>query len=367
MSGSASSSKSISFFPAQSWVHFVAGGTGGMCGAIATAPFDLVKTRLQSDLYDGSGGKKDLKGKGKEVVGPSRSGIRRAWVHFRETGGILRDIYKYEGPRALFKGLGPTLVGVVPARSINFFTYGNGKQMYAHYLNDGKENPAIHLLAGFTAGLATATFTNPIWVVKTRLQLENSQREPSSAKPSTSHASSSSTASTSSRHVSSTSSIRTANAYSTAAIPQKTTSVIVIRQILKNEGIKGYYRGLSASYLGCAEGTLQWTLYEQFKRLGRRDGKEVGTIQQMLASGGAKLIATAITYPHEVVRTRLRQAPPANGELKYKGLWQTFRVIAMEEGVVAFYGGMSAHLMRVIPNAVVMFYVYEGALKLFQK
>lgn len=29
-----------------------------------------------------------------------------------------RDVYKFEGPTALFKGLGPTLVGVVPGRYV---------------------------------------------------------------------------------------------------------------------------------------------------------------------------------------------------------------------------------------------------------
>ncbi len=66
MSQQASSSKSV--LPANSWLHFVAGGVsvcsalhfilltdvsvlGGMCGAIVTSPFDVVKTRLQSDLF----------------------------------------------------------------------------------------------------------------------------------------------------------------------------------------------------------------------------------------------------------------------------------------------------------------------------
>jgi hypothetical protein len=29
-----------------------------------------------------------------------------------------RDVYRYEGPAALFRGLGPTLVGVVPGRFV---------------------------------------------------------------------------------------------------------------------------------------------------------------------------------------------------------------------------------------------------------
>ena len=65
---------------------------------------------------------------------------------------LLRDIYKYEGLPALFKGLGPTLVGVIPARSINFFVYGNGKQIIANKFNDGKENSIVHLVAAATAG-----------------------------------------------------------------------------------------------------------------------------------------------------------------------------------------------------------------------
>ena len=33
------------------WVHFIAGGVGGMLGAVVTCPLDVVKTRLQSDSY----------------------------------------------------------------------------------------------------------------------------------------------------------------------------------------------------------------------------------------------------------------------------------------------------------------------------
>jgi len=57
--------------------------------------------------------------------------------NFVETGGIIRDIYREESFRALFKGLGPTLVAVVPRRAINFFMYGNGKQLIAEKFNYG--------------------------------------------------------------------------------------------------------------------------------------------------------------------------------------------------------------------------------------
>jgi solute carrier family 25, member 33/36 len=53
---------------------------------------------------------------------------------------------------------------------------------------------------------------------------------------------------------------------------------------------------------------------------------------------------------------------PENGEVKYKGLIQCFKTVLREEGLVAMYGGMSAHLIRVIPNAAIMFFCYEAIL-----
>ncbi|KAG7729040.1 hypothetical protein KL929_002653 [Ogataea haglerorum] len=145
------------------WVHFVAGGLGGMCGAVFTSPFDVVKTRLQSSVFRDA----------------YKSGLRNggmlsgAALHFKETLIILRNVYTVEGPRALFKGLGPNLVGVIPARSINFFTYGYSKDLIKNSVAfKGEESSLVHLLAGISAGFVTSTATNPIWLVKTRLQLD---------------------------------------------------------------------------------------------------------------------------------------------------------------------------------------------------
>ncbi|KAI0765641.1 mitochondrial carrier [Trametes elegans] len=314
------------WLPAKSWHHLVAGGVGGMCGAIVTSPFDVVKTRLQSDLFKEKVATVSLSGNGVAAMTAPRRNL--LW-HFVETGHILRDIYREESPRALFKGLGPTLVGVVPARSINFFTYGNGKQIIADRFNHGEENSYVHLAAAAIAGIATGTATNPIWVVKTRLQLD-------AHKPTT-----------------------TARSFFGGSIG-------MIKQILREEGIRGFYKGLSASYLGVTEGTIQWVLYERLKRLtAGTQGK--GGVQEWLgmlgSAGTAKCVASLITYPHEVLRTRLRQ-PLVDGKVKYTGLWQTFRLVLAEEGARSLYGGLSAHLMRVIPNAAVMYSIYEAALRM---
>jgi len=139
----------------------------------------------------------------------------------------------------------------------------------------------------------------------------------------------------------------------------------MIKQIVREEGVRGFYKGLSASYLGVTEGTIQWALYERLKRLSADTQGRGGVAEWfgLLGSAGtAKCVASLITYPHEVLRTRLRQ-PRVNGVLKYTGLLQTLRSVIAEEGARSLYGGLSAHLMRVVPNAAVMYSIYEGVLR----
>ncbi len=304
------------------WVHLISGGLGGMCGAIFTSPFDVVKTRLQSSVYREAY---------KSHAG-SNSITGSMAKHFKETCSIIYKVYKVEGPRALFKGLGPNLVGVIPARSINFFTYGYTKDVLkkTDYFG-GQETSFMHLLAGLNAGIVTSTATNPIWLIKTRLQLDKATKK------------------------------------------QYKNSFDCLYKTLKTEGIGALYKGLSASYLGSGESTIQWILYEQMKHMINNRAEKLAAcgcertrmddiadwFARSGAAGFAKLIASLAMYPHEVVRTRLRQAPMENGKPKYTGLMQCFKVIYKEEGFLSFYGGLTPHLMRTVPNSMIMFGTWE--------
>lgn len=261
-----------------------------MCGAIVTSPFDVVKTRLQSSLFHQKhaavGISMGANGAGSVIMGAPRSfGIL---YNFVETGYIIRcvpfhsqmritvdisfqsNIYREESFRALFKGLGPTLVGVIPASSIKFFVYGNGKRLIAEHFNSGAENSWVHLSAAALSGIATGTATNPIWVVKTRLQLDVSARSEKDR---------------SRRRVFG-------------------GSWNCIKRIMREEGVRGFYKGLSASYLGVTEGTIQWVLYERLMKLNLEAQSQGGAIGQWAgtlgSAGMAKMIASLLTYPHEV-------------------------------------------------------------------
>ncbi|KAJ3404569.1 hypothetical protein HDU80_002656 [Chytriomyces hyalinus] len=322
------------------WLHFAAGGIGGTVGAVATCPLEVVKTRMQSSLYI------------RDIVTPVASlshkpapirmllqPLQSLYLNIASVGTALSTIRRQEGILALWKGLGPNLVGVVPARAIYFSAYNHGKQLYTS-LNKGKETSIVHVASAATAGIATALCTNPIWLVKTRMQLQSEQK------------------------------VRLGE----GGVYYK-NSLHCAQQVLKTEGIRGLYKGLSASFLGLSESTLQFVLYEHFKRsvLEHRndqarlsassrdtvstDSKSLDWMDTFGVAAGAKLVAAAATYPHEVLRTRLRQDAGTNS--RYKGLAQSAVLIYREEGLPGLYGGMTAHMLRVVPNACILFGTVE--------
>lgn len=62
----------------------------------------------------------------------------------------LRHIVKTEGTKALFKGLGPNIVGVAPSRAIYFCTYSQTKVFFNGILPS--DSPLVHVCSAFCAG-----------------------------------------------------------------------------------------------------------------------------------------------------------------------------------------------------------------------
>ncbi|KAJ5156578.1 Mitochondrial carrier protein RIM2 [Penicillium capsulatum] len=308
------------------WVHLLAGASGGFATAISTSPLDVLRTRLQSDFYQ------PISRTSTSAPGPI---IPQKTNH--KTLRIIGNIYKAEGWKAFFRGLGPSLAGVVPATAIKFYVYGNCKRIGSQMLGYGEDSTLIHAQAAISAGIATATATNPIWLVKTRLQLDRAQ--------------------------------------TTTGTRRYRNSLDCVQQVLRHEGLRGLYKGLSASYLGSVETALHLVLYERLKvilqkSLGPSDQKQTPTQKEITswisttgAAGSAKFAAALLAYPHEVIRTRLRQAPLENGVPKYTGLAQCFRLIAKEEGMAGLYGGLMPHMARSIPSAIITLGVYEFVLR----
>lgn len=173
----------------------------------------------------------------------------------------------------------------------------------------------MHLLSAVTAGATSNFVMSPLWVIRTRMQLYGRRY-------------------TSYQH-----------AFST---------------LLKTEGVSALYRGFSASLWGTSEAAIHFMLYEKLKHTQReRTGRELTPLQYTLTAGLSKLVASVATYPHERVRVLMREIPKAGGVPKYRGMVQSLRLVAKEEGWRALYRGMGCHLARTVPNTALMFLSYE--------
>jgi solute carrier family 25 protein 33/36 len=188
------------------------------------------------------------------------------------------------------------------------------------------DSKQVHMLSAALAGFTAITVTNPIWLIKTRLQLDARNRGE-----------------------------RQMNAFE------------CIRRVYKADGLRGFYRGMSASYAGISETVIHFVIYESIKRrlleskaAQNMDEEEEGTrdpsdfVGMMLAAATSKTCATSIAYPHEVIRTRLREEGT-----KYRSFFQTLMAVPREEGFRALYRGLTTHLVRQIPNTAIMMCTYE--------
>lgn len=292
-------------------LNLLSGGVAGTVASCITNPLEVIKTQLQSSSTSSA-----------------------AHGELAAAGGhpitIAQKILAADGVKGFWKGLRPTLVGIIPARSIYFFSYEQSKKTLGKtLLPEGSVGNA--LISGFAAGIASNTLTNPIWMVKTRMQL-------------------------------------LADKSAGQAVYKNYGEVV--SNIMKEEGIGGFYRGLSASYWGCTEGAMQFLMYEQLKtRMLKRANalreeqglpptEKLSKATYFFSAALAKGCASIVTYPHEVARTRMREQA-RSGVFKYNGMWQTIGLIGREEGRSGLYAGMGVHLSKVVPNSAIMFLTYE--------
>lgn len=121
---------------------------------------------------------------------------------------------------------------------------------------------------------------------------------------------------------------------------------------------------MTANLLGLSHVAVQFPVYEKLKvffRGSKAEGKEK-TSELLLASGISKMLASVLTYPHEVIRSRMMDIRSVRGV----GFFETCHRVYSIEGLKGFYAGISVSLIRVIPNTMLTFLVYERVLHLIR-
>ncbi|KAL7613640.1 folate transporter 1, chloroplastic [Lactuca sativa] len=317
------------------WENATAGSVAGLATVTFSHPLDVVRTRFQ--------------------VNDGRNPNLPTYKH---TPHALFTIGRSEGLRGLYSGFCPAVLGSTISWGLYFFFYNRAKQRYLK--NQQETTVHIHLASAAEAGGLVCLFTNPIWLVKTRLQLQTPQNT---------------------------------RAYTGLADALKT--------ILKDEGWRALYKGLLPGLFLVTHGAIQFTAYEELRKLlvDRRDKQmaSITTAADLLASfrkklrdfrdkqrglssytpeslttvdyavlgASSKLAASLATYPFQVIRSRLQQRP-MNGVPRYMDSWHAVKETARLEGVRGFYRGITANLLKNLPAASITFIVYENVLHLLK-
>lgn len=143
------------------------------------------------------------------------------------------------------------------------------------------------------------------------------------------------------------------------------------RHIWREDGLGGFYRGAAVSLLGVSHGAVQFAVYEPLKMLWKRhvsggrdedggiDGVKLGAAATLALSSSAKIVAGSVTYPYQVLRSRLQTY---DSEARFgRGIRGVASKVWREDGWKGFYRGLSANIVRVLPATWVTFLVYENA------
>lgn len=143
-------------------------------------------------------------------------------------------------------------------------------------------------------------------------------------------------------------------------------------QITRNEGILALTNGISASLIGLLHPLVFFPMYEKLKIYFRESNPDLYTSKDdklankhiLMASIVSKVSASIVSYPHEVLRSRLQYEHSTHGHAE-NNAFHLIRRIIRTEGYRALYSGFITNLFRIVPNYAVIFMIYENLSYLF--
>ena len=197
----------------------------------------------------------------------------------------------------------------------------------------GKDDIRLYSGSALIAGLLCNLLTNPLWMVRTRMQVEIFRND-------------------------------TKGHFEQKYSHGMRSLYINMKDIADKEGFLSLYRGLPASCIGLLHPLVFFPIYEKqkiyYKKHFEPDADKLSTTFILASSVTSKFIASAVSYPHEVLRARkYYEIHDKNGNKENLGLVKLSRKIVQTEGPTALYSGFLANLSRVLPNTFLMFALYE--------
>jgi len=281
--------------------HALAGAGGGILSTALTYPLITLSTRAQVES-------------------------KNADQSFLQA---VNKIVQREGISGLYAGIDSALFGISLTNFVYYYWYEWTKAFFENAaIKAGRASKKLttaeSMAAGAVAGSLTVLITNPIWVVNTRM---------------------------------------TAGKSADSKEPKRST-IGVFLQILREEGLAGFFAGVKPALVLVINPILQYTAFEQLKNMVERRRRVTPTDAFYLGAIG-KLIATTTTYPYITVKSRMHVAGKDGPK---HGMMDTLNNIINTEGIKGLYGGIGSKVTQSVLTAALLFAfkdaLYDASVKL---
>uniref|UniRef100_A0A0D6R3X2 Mitochondrial carrier protein n=1 Tax=Araucaria cunninghamii TaxID=56994 RepID=A0A0D6R3X2_ARACU len=237
-----------------------------------------------------------------------------------EVGRALMTIMRSEGPLGLYRGIGAMSLGAGPAHAVYFSVYEACKEKLGG--NRQGHHPFAHAASGVVATIASDAVFNPMDVVKQRLQLRSS--------------------------------------------PYRGV-MDCVKRILREEGFGAFYASYRTTVVMNAPFTaVHFATYEAAKEGLMKFSPEKASEERLLvhitAGGAAGALASAVTTPLDVVKTRLQCQGVCGAErFTSSSILNAAQKIVTKEGPAALLKGLKPRMLFHAPAAAICWSTYEAS------
>lgn len=230
---------------------------------------------------------------------------------YRGTWHCFRTLLAKESVTGLYRGMSSPMAGVAAVNAIVFGVYGHTQKQLSE-----PDHLSAHFLAGASAGIAQTPVCSPIELAKTRLQLQSP----------------------------------TGNGYS--------GPMHCLVHIYRREGYRGLFKGLGITFL--REAPSYGAYFLTYEALTRSD-EPVSTPRMLLAGGLAGTASWIISYPLDVIKSRIQ----AETTGRYSGAIDCLRKSVRTEGYTCLYRGLNSTILRAFPTNAATFAVVTWTFRIF--
>lgn len=283
-------------------IHTFSSQTASAISTMAFYPFDLLKTRYMSQ--DGTVSRQH---NGKTYNSISRS---------------LHTIWREEGMRTMFRGCSVAVCGSVTAWGLYMFIYRElcNWTEFSSFL--GRSGLSI------TANLTASLMSSPIFLIKSRMQLEEATKS-----------------------------------------SNYRTFCGALRHTIETGGVRSLWCGVSLQLMLVFPNALGIPIYDTLKSAllsyrweTKESSRNLNIAEVCLCSTVTKVFLLTLSHPLVMMKVRLQDQRSWQGSIHYRSVAQTLVTILKTKGVRGLYRGYSTALVHSLPRSLLHYTIYEKSL-----